>query len=272
MTAPKQDSKLDPNSFYDDNDPVLSDDAIAILTQYSGVPQADLIPHVRAIRDAAFKLFPYPCIGQYNFMSLSIAKDPQYPSILSRVQRGETLLDLACCFGQDLRKLVFDGAPSTNLTGFELEQGFLDGGYDLFDDRDTFDARMIAGDFFSPSAVELGLEEGGYDMLHAASFYHLFSRAEQVEALTKSLRLLKPQPGSMVFGRQSGVEKPGVLKHPATRSGEMYRHDVESWQTLMEEVVAGAGVRAVCECEGYESGNTQMAGVYGLMRFCLRLM
>lgn len=50
--------------------------------------------------------FPYPCIGAYRFLDLSIISSPQYDEILSRVKSGEKFLDLGCCFGQEVRQLV----------------------------------------------------------------------------------------------------------------------------------------------------------------------
>ncbi|KAK0341756.1 hypothetical protein LTR02_017117 [Friedmanniomyces endolithicus] len=164
------DKKINPQSYFDDDDPHFDNDARLILTQYSGIPEPSLVPHVRAIREKAFKLFPYPCIGLYSFLAFTIAKSPQYPDILHRLKAGEALLDLGCCFGQDLRRLVFDGAPASNLTGVELEQGFLDLGYELLLDRGRFRVPLIAGDFFEPIP---GLEKGSFDMIHAAFFLSL---------------------------------------------------------------------------------------------------
>lgn len=40
-----------------------------------------------------------------------------------------------------------DGAPAANLIGTDIQQGFLDLGYDLFKDHDTFEGRFMAGDY-----------------------------------------------------------------------------------------------------------------------------
>ena len=41
-----------------------------------------------------------------------ISKSPAYPAILSRIENGDSFLDVGCYLGQDIRQLVFDGAPS----------------------------------------------------------------------------------------------------------------------------------------------------------------
>ncbi|KAK1076817.1 hypothetical protein LTR33_008612 [Friedmanniomyces endolithicus] len=262
------DKNINPESYFDDEDPHFDNDARLILTQYSGIPEPSLVPHVRAIRDKAFKLFPYPCIGLYSFLAFTIAKSPQYPEILRRVKQGETLLDLGCCFGQDLRRLVFDGAPASGLTGGELERGFLDLGYEFLLDRGRFCVPLLAGDFFGPIP---GLEKGSFDMVHAAFFFHLFSWDEQVQAVAKALQLLKPKKGPMLFGRQVRVEEAGAIRHPDSRSGEMYWHNVESWKGLVALVSRQVGVEVDCEVVCYEGGNQRSTDAVEMMRFVVVL-
>jgi hypothetical protein len=57
-------------------------------------------------RAKAFSIFPYPCIGMYRFLDLSILSTDVYPEVLRRLKGGEKLLDLGCCFGQEIRQLV----------------------------------------------------------------------------------------------------------------------------------------------------------------------
>lgn len=150
------------------------------------------------------------------------------------MQGGHKLLDLGCSLAQDLRKLVYDGAPAQRLTGLELEQGFLDLGYDLFRDRETFAANLVSGDFFERRIK--GLKDRSFDIIHAAAFFHLFSWDDQAELMRHALRLLKPKSGSMIFGMQNAVAEPGVVRHPATRAGEVYRHNAASFEKLVLSV------------------------------------
>lgn len=50
--------------------------------------------------------FPYPCIGMFRFLDLSIPSSPYYNEVIERLRAGEIFLDLGCCFGQELRQLV----------------------------------------------------------------------------------------------------------------------------------------------------------------------
>jgi hypothetical protein len=42
----------------------------------------------------------------YRFLDLSILSTEVYPEVIQRVKGGEKLLDLGCCFGQEVRQLV----------------------------------------------------------------------------------------------------------------------------------------------------------------------
>lgn len=78
-----------------------------------------------------FKSHPYPCIGQFRSPVLALKDHPEDVNVLSGIRADERYLDLACCFGQALRKLVFD-APSENPMGLDFERQLIDLGYDIF--------------------------------------------------------------------------------------------------------------------------------------------
>lgn len=49
IMATTEKGKMDLTKFYKTEDPEISDQARAILTQYSKIPESELVPHVRAI-------------------------------------------------------------------------------------------------------------------------------------------------------------------------------------------------------------------------------
>lgn len=169
-------------------------------------------------------------------MDFGISEAPKYQQVLRDLKDGAMLLDLGCGLGQDVRKLIFDGAPHSNVMASDLEPGLFDVGYELFRDREKLQISLKPGDIFAPSIP--GLEEHSFDYIYAGSFFHLWNWQEQVESMCKVVRLLKPKSGSMIFGRQSGVgdAEPRVDKIYTSRSGEMYRHNVASWEKLVAEV------------------------------------
>ena len=51
-------------------------------------------------------------------------------------------MDVGCCFGTDLRVLAHDGIPSHQLIGMDIENEFIELGYELFCDRESFNGRF----------------------------------------------------------------------------------------------------------------------------------
>lgn len=49
----------------------------------------------------------------FRFLDFNMSSESYYPEILSRLKNGEQLLDLGCCFGQELRQLVSHDPTTT---------------------------------------------------------------------------------------------------------------------------------------------------------------
>lgn len=144
-------------------------------------------------------------------------------------------LDLGCCFGQDIRRLVKDGAPSENCYGSDLRLEFMELGYQLFLDRETLKTRFVPGDVFDPNSSLTELE-GQIDIMHTAAFFHLFSLEQQKQIARRAVRILKPQAGSLLVGRQVGNVKGGEFPHRTNPDQTMYRHDPETWTRMWQEI------------------------------------
>ena len=167
---------------------------------------------------------------------MNLSTHPLYKSILSRlINDGNTILDAGCCFGQELRKLAFDGAPPAALYGMDLEQSFLGLGDELFlDHAKMADATFLAGDLLRPGAQFPDLERK-IDIVHASSLLHLFTWEEQVIVTSRLVGFMKARPGSLMLGRHVGAVNAGEYRG-LSEGTTTYRHNVESFQRLWEEV------------------------------------
>jgi len=114
-------------------------------------------------------------------------------------------------------------------------------GYDLFLDRSLMQAHFIAADVFAATSP-LDQLDGTVDIIQASSFFHLFTRDEQLRAGAKVMKLLRHVPGSMIFGRQMG--RPDGAGTDSSRPGsKVYWHDEESFHKLWNEIADRTGVK-----------------------------
>ncbi|KAJ5309683.1 S-adenosyl-L-methionine-dependent methyltransferase [Penicillium atrosanguineum] len=168
----------------------------------SNVPRDQQSQHVHKIRDQAWAIRSYPCTGLGVWLVPFISRSPAYPIILQRLRSGATFMDIGCFLGGDMRRLVFDGAPSANL--------------------DRFDAHFILADIMSPEEnPELQALKGSKDQLEAAKKLVAFAK-----------------PGALVMGYQIGnVEAKEVVN--STLQVCQWRHDPVSFAKMWDQVGAG---------------------------------
>ena len=172
----------------------------------------------------------------FFFLDLGLSSLPVYPEVLQRLKNGETIADVGCCFGQDLRELVFDGVPAKNTYGLDLNKEFIDLGYALFKDQDKLATKFLSADVFDEDDVEFNALDGKINIIYAGSFYHLWSWKDQVTAACRLVDLMVDEKGSMVVGRQAGNLHAGEVRHRIDSQGMMYQHNPASWEQLWVEI------------------------------------
>ncbi|KAI1801980.1 hypothetical protein F4811DRAFT_427161 [Daldinia bambusicola] len=219
------------------------------LEKYSGIRTKDVDDHIHEIRDRLWEIYPYICIGHFRFLSLKFTSDPRYQIALNRLlapKSDATFLDVGCCVGQVLRQLAFDGVDSSRLYGTDLEPRFLNAGFDLFKDRDKLKATFVAGDMLTPSGPngeddeKLKVLYGKINIIHATSFFHLFTWEEQVRAGIKMVGFLDADdPNVMIFGRHVGTTTPGDKE--GAKKAKRFLHNAATWQELWGEVGKATG-------------------------------
>ena len=175
------------------------------------------------------------------FLLPSISNLPIYPEILTRVRSGDVILDLGCCFGQDLRLLAAEGGSSGQMYASDINSELWNLGFDLFKDRDRMLATFIQADILDPDS---GLKQlrGMVDVLIANQFLHLFDWEQQVLAIKRIVELSKP--GTLVVGYQRAQIPPRQFARPW---GNMYFHDQDSFERIWRMV--GVATESVWEVE-----------------------
>ncbi|KAI1767764.1 hypothetical protein GGR53DRAFT_480559 [Hypoxylon sp. FL1150] len=223
-----------------------------VLTSYSNIPEDKQIEHVLKLRNEAYTAFPYPCIGMFRFIEFDLSAHFAYQEHVLRplkqpvVSNGTVeplFLDLGTCFGQDLRKLVYDGAIVDRLWASDIEPRFIELGFKLFNDAQKLpsDHFLCPGNLLSDSPDDkLRLLDDKVTILHMTAVFHLFSLTDQKIIADRCLRLLRKDTGGQVLllGSQVGSTAPGPYERQSASQDytHKYRHNEQTWKELWEEV------------------------------------
>ncbi|KAK3348681.1 hypothetical protein B0T25DRAFT_457117 [Lasiosphaeria hispida] len=213
-----------------------------LLEKYSHIPSEDVEKEVLSLRDRAWEVYPYPCIGHWDFLDFQLAaRNELYHDLLTRLKGGATYLDIGCCLGHDIRKLIFDGAPSGNLAGVEICQGYLDLGYDLFRDKETTKTQFLQGDVLDPAGPWPQLE-GKFDVVNIGMFLHLFTWEENIQVFERVIKTLKTgELGTTIIGNALGNVNDKVALQWLNKA--IPTHNVESFKRLISQVEERTGTR-----------------------------
>ena len=105
----------------------------------------------------------------------------------------------------------------------------------------------MVGDVLDPDGAYPRLK-GKVDVLHAASFLHLWNWEGQVEVAGRMVGLMRDKEGVVMLGRDVGNVRPGY-KERSTSGVEgqgrrqMWRHDVASCERMWKEVGERTGTQ-----------------------------
>jgi len=255
---------------------VLTPDEEAFLKSKTRIADTDkLKEHIFAVQEEAYKVFPFPCIWRFSFVGFKAARLPIYKYVLElgRERSDAIYLDVGCCVGNDLRKVIDDGYPIHNVIATDKTHGFWDIGHKLFfSTPESFPVKFIAGDIFDPAHLALVVDEddnltstnpissqppeslqsltslnplrGHVSVIYASAFFHLFDEERQFELARLFAGLLDPRPGSTMFGAHVALPEKGTRTDSLFRVNPgMFCHSPESWIEMWEdERVFGKGV------------------------------
>ncbi|KAF4633751.1 hypothetical protein G7Y89_g4373 [Cudoniella acicularis] len=239
--------------YYKSLDSHISPASRKLLEEYSHIPAVDVDSHIYKMRDILWSQAPYPCIGEFKFLTLNLPKHPLYTQVLTLLRETPhtKLLDLGCAVAQELRSLTHAGIPSSNLYGSDLNSSYLTTSYALFNDAETFKGTLFPADIFSPELFTKEFKgwEGMFRVIHAGLFLHLFSWEQQIEVCSRIIKMLSPEKGSIFLGEMVGCQ--GSNGHARGRGAKFWKvgtqemknflHDEVTFPKMWEEVAEKMG-------------------------------
>ncbi|KAG5650636.1 hypothetical protein H0H81_011533 [Sphagnurus paluster] len=262
---------------FSDNRYILEGTCLAFYQNETGISnEAELKKHILSVAAKTYDEYAYPYITAFAFTQMRIIDMPMYQKVLElgRTRADALFLDLACGFGNILRKVVADGWPVENAIASDLNAGLWSYGHELFKSTaESFPAALILGDVFDPAFIaprapfidtDPGLDsnltpvdprsltsltplQGRLSAIHTSLFFHLFTEAEQLIIAQRLASLLAPTPGAVIFGEHTGKPEAGLYTHLMCASGSMFCHSPASWTALWDgEVFEHGTVRVDC--------------------------
>jgi SAM-dependent methyltransferase len=172
------------------------------------------------------------CTGQGLFLTNSITLHESYSTILERLKNGATFVDIGTFLGQELRRLVVNGAPSENMYAIDIVNHW-DIGYDMFRDKDKFHARYIEADILHPKSALQELN-GKMDIIWVCHVLHQWTWEGQV-SVAKNLVALSHK-GTLLAGYEAGHEVATHVEPNHLMKGESFLHDPASFVKMWDQV------------------------------------
>ncbi|KAI1467862.1 uncharacterized protein F4812DRAFT_427875 [Daldinia caldariorum] len=217
-----------------------------LLENYSKIPPSEVEAEISRIRDKAWNVAKYPCIGFFAYLRLNEFDDSE-PEMHKAVERlkapgsKDAFLEIGGFICHTIRWLTYIGVDSERLYGTDLHDEFLELGYKQFRDRSTSKATFVAGDILLPdeeyAASPLAQTfNGKMSVIHASNFFHLFSWESQLVICERIVRFFKPGLGAagdpaVLFGYHRCSDSPGE-----TDKFRIYLHSEATFQSLWDEV------------------------------------
>lgn len=199
----------------------------------------------------------YPCIGQWAFLMTRTPDLPCYKDMITRLKNGASILDLGCCFGQDLRHLAADGAPTQQMYASDIVPEFWDISFDLYRDTNSMKARFLEADILDQASPHTKMH-GKMDILLVNQVFHLFDWDTQVKAAKNMVALSRPgtwmvgyQIGS-VIGRAVPVRTTTGGTIGAAGSTSKFYHNPDTWQDIWRQIEEETGTEWAVESSLHE--------------------
>ncbi|KAE9965456.1 hypothetical protein EG328_009650 [Venturia inaequalis] len=151
--------------------------------------------------------------------------------------------------GPHVDAIVADGVPLENTYGSDLEQEFIDLGYDLFQDKGKIKTTFLAANVFDDDS-SLTQIYGQMSIVYTGSFFHLFGHEEQFDAAKRVVQLLTPAKGTMIVGRQVGTADVGDGDAEGFLGEKgRFRYNPKTWTRFWDEVGEATGTKWKVEAE-----------------------
>ncbi|KAJ5156470.1 hypothetical protein N7492_009273 [Penicillium capsulatum] len=153
------------------------------FTAYTGNDDVDLAQVVHRVRDRAWALMPYPCLGRGWFLLPGLAGLDIWPQVVEAARCGQSILDLGCGLGQDLRMLHSDSGGAGKLYAADGIPEMWELGCELFQDHEKQVAKFLCADLRRYCSTLKKGDVGSIDVIITSGFLDLFDWCGQMDIM-----------------------------------------------------------------------------------------
>lgn len=152
----------------------------------------------------------YRTIQSLNWLQPQVHNHRAYKTLRSDFQNDypPKVAELGCCFGTDVRQLVLDGLPSSNILAVDINAEYWDVGMNLFQDKETLKAKTVFCDTTQIKGSPLDEFIEKYDVVYALLVLHVFDKDEGKRFMARAFQMLAP--GGVFFGTTVGRKEDQV--------------------------------------------------------------
>ena len=209
----------------------LSTETQEFLESYTKESIFEIMKKSKYFRKKALEVSDYRCIKHNLFMRPAMIKHPIFKTDIKPLlaSSNTNVLDIGCCFGADLRYILYCGCSKEQIFGVDINAQLIDLGFDFFSDRDSLKDRFIAMDVLAKNGntfieTALKMSKGkAFDIIFLGNIFHLLTE-DECKLLTQIVfKLIEPQKG-IIFGSCIGADINGIYSR--TGRANRYLHEL----------------------------------------------
>jgi len=219
-------------------------------------------PNLETLRAHIIKLWlickknyhAYRCIERFMFLKPRLSKHFAYQSLLAKLksvdqplQSSKKVIDLGCCFGQEVRQLILEGISTKDIYAADIHDGYWNAGREFFMDNLSHLSTKLDGittifeDFAKPYPLTNDYTDRVVDSL-ANNFeavicqmvFHVLTK-EQTENLTKRMGDMLKNGGILIGSCVGSREEAACSGTTPKGDGLRYIHSLKSLKELLNE-------------------------------------
>jgi SAM-dependent methyltransferase len=215
--------------------PELQQETKDLFRMYAGIEdEKEITKRMVKTQQIGFNTYGYGCISEYRFILPRCTWHPKYNDIVPLFKNSK-VLDIGCCMGTDLRKMIADGLVPENACGIDIEGMFISLGKELFGDKEKmqdkfFVVNILEQDSLWPSSFRSKM----FDIVYCGSVIHLFNDEDCNKLVANVGKILIK--GGVFFGRTAGTEDDNPTQIPTSTKGLMlHMHTITSLTKVLHD-------------------------------------